>query len=314
MATAPKKLHMIVISITPFDGKGRVDEPALRKHLGRLRDAGVSVFLCGSGTGEGYTLTPEEQDRIFAIGFEELKGKVPVFADGVEPRQPSEMVAFVRRAERAKVDAIRIFCLDIGHGQKPNATEMERYYAASIEAATSLPVTLTSHQAAGYVLPVDLIERLVNRYPQITRINVGTTDLAYLAEVINRIGDRIEVHCAGCSNGPTTLALGGNGFMGPEGNFAPTLTQAVINAYRASDMKLLQESYSKLMGLQRVLVRFSGSGRSLKPLMGAFGLPGGGDAIRPPRAAIGTADLKEAVKAVLKLNIPGMPEPIPIKD
>lgn len=307
-----KKRHMIVISITPFDEKGRVDEPALRKHLGRLRDAGVSVFLCGSGTGEGYTLTPEEQERIFAIGVEELKGKVPVFADGVEPRQPSEMVAFVRRAERAKVDAVRIFCLDIGHGQKPNMSEMEKYYTASIEAATSLPVILTSHHATGYVLPVDLIERLVSRYPQITRINVGTADLAYLAEVIQRFGERIEVHCAGCSNGPTTLALGGNGFMGPEGNFAPTLTQAVINAYRAGDIKLLQESYSKLMGLQRVLVRFSGPGRSLKPLMGAFGMPGGGSTIRPPRVAIGPADLKEAVKAVVQLNIPGLPAPLPL--
>ena len=46
-----KKLSAIVISITPFDEKGRLDEPAFRFHLGRLREAGVAVFVGGSGSG-----------------------------------------------------------------------------------------------------------------------------------------------------------------------------------------------------------------------------------------------------------------------
>ena len=45
-----------VISITPFTADGALDEPGLRAHLGRLGDAGIGVYLTGSGSGEGYTL------------------------------------------------------------------------------------------------------------------------------------------------------------------------------------------------------------------------------------------------------------------
>lgn len=69
-----KKLSVITISITPFDAAGQLDEAAFRQHIRRLRDGGVSVFVGGSGSGEGYTLTPEENDRILAIAVEELKG------------------------------------------------------------------------------------------------------------------------------------------------------------------------------------------------------------------------------------------------
>ena len=75
-----KKLSVIVISITPFDAQGKLDEPALRQHLRRLRDAGVSVYVAGGGSGEAFTFTPDERDRVLAISVEELKGRVTVNA------------------------------------------------------------------------------------------------------------------------------------------------------------------------------------------------------------------------------------------
>lgn len=300
-----KHLSVIVISITPFDDAGRVDEAALRQHYRRLRDAGVSVYVASSGSSESYALTPEENERVLEIAVEELKGKVPVKAMGWEPRLPSEMVAFLRAAERAKVDAAQICSLEIGHGTHPTMPEMEKYYSTVIE-STSLPVCLSSHRVAGYLLPVDLIERLVNRYSNVAGIAYGGTDIPMLAEVIRRVGDRVEVHCAGPSNALAVLGLGGNGFMGGEGNFVPSLVASVIKAWEARDMDALRESYGKLMGLAAIHNRFgAGSMRAMKPLLNAFGLPGG--SLRPPRLPISPAELDEVVKAVLELKIPGTP-------
>ena len=50
------KPSVFVISITPFDAEGRLDEPGLRAHLDRMADAGVGVYLGGGGSGEGFTL------------------------------------------------------------------------------------------------------------------------------------------------------------------------------------------------------------------------------------------------------------------
>ena len=300
-----KKLSAVVISITPFDAEGRLDEGALRRQLGRFRDAGVSVYVAGSGSGEGYALTPEERDRVLTVAVEELKGKVPVRAMGCEPRLIGEMVDFMRAAERARVDAAQIFSLEIGHGSKPTVAEMDKYYSTVIE-STSLPVYLSSHRAAGYFLPLDLIERLVKRYSSIAGIAYSGTDIGYLADLIKRVGERIEVHGAGPANALTVLGLGGNGFMGGEGNLVPALFASVIAAWQARDMDRLRESYGKVIGLTAISNRFGGSSmRAMKPLMNAFGLPGG--TLRPPRLPIGVADLEEVVQAVLRLDIPGLP-------
>jgi 4-hydroxy-tetrahydrodipicolinate synthase len=302
-----KKLSVVVISITPFDDKGQLDEAAYRKQLHRLRDAGVAVYVGGGGSGEGYALTPDERDRVLGIAVEELKGKVPVRAMGCEPRLTSEMVDFMRCAERAKVDAAQIFSMEIGHGAKPTVAEMDKYYSTVIE-STSLPIYLSSHRTVGYFLPIDLVESLVKRFPSIAGIAYGGTETTYLAELIKRVGDRIEVHCAGPGFALSALGLGGNGFMGGEGNLSPTLVASVISAWQARDMDLLRESFGKLIALNAIDTRFGGTAssmRAMKPLMNAFGLPGG--ALRPPRLPISAAELKAVVQAVNKLRIPGLP-------
>ncbi|MBI3043874.1 MAG: dihydrodipicolinate synthase family protein [Betaproteobacteria bacterium] len=301
-----KKSSVVVISITPFDEKGGLDEAAFRNQLGRMREAGVSVYVCGGGSGEAYALTPEERDRVMIIAVEELKGRVPVRAMGFEPRIASEMVDFVRAAERAKVDAAQIFSLEVGHGAKPTYAEMEKYYATVIE-STSLPVYLSSHRSVGYFLPLDLIESLVKRYPSIAGIAYGGSEATYLAELIKRVGDRIEVHCAGPSMALTALGLGGNGFMGGEGNLSPQLVASVISAWQAKDMDRLRVSFGKLIALNGIDTRYGGtpsSMRAMKPLMNAFGLPGG--YLRPPRLPIGAAELKEVIQAVNSLELPGL--------
>lgn len=304
---ATKKLSVITISITTFDQAGRLDEPAYRNHLRRLRDGGVSVFVGGSGSGEGYSLTPEENERILAIAVEELKAKVGVYADGVEPRTIKEMVTFVRRVEHSDVDAVRIMPLDIGHGSKPTIAELEKYHSTVIQ-ATSSPIILTSHQAAGYILPMDLIERLADRFPTVKGINYGGNDTTYLAELIKRMSNRIDVHCAGSTNGLAALTLGGNGFMGNEGNLAPALANSVISAFEANDKDRLRASFAKLMSLALIVKRYGGSSlRGLKPLLNAFGLPAG--TLREARLPLDAAEIDKMMKAVLELQLPELPTP-----
>ncbi len=300
-----KKLSTVVISITPFGADGALDERAFRWQLGRLRGAGVCVYVAGSGSSEAYSLTPAERDRVLAIAVEELKGKVPVRAMGCEPRLVGEMVDFVRAAGRAGVDAAQVCSLDIGHGSAPTMSEMELYYRTVIE-STPLPLYLSSHRAAGYFLPIDLVERLVERYPHIAGIAYSGPDAGYLAELIARVGNRIEVHSAGPANALTVLGLGGNGFMGGEGNLVPEMFTAVISAWKAKDYPALHETYGRVMALTTLNKRYGGSAmRAMKPLMNAFGLPGG--SLRPPRMPISDAELEKVIQEVLKLNIPGLP-------
>ena len=94
-----------VISLTPFAEDGALDEAALRAHLGRLRASGIGVYLAGSGSGEGYTLTRDERRRVLEIGADELAGRVPVRAMGVEPRTATEVIELAEDAVAAGLDA-----------------------------------------------------------------------------------------------------------------------------------------------------------------------------------------------------------------
>ena len=296
-----KNLSAFVMSITPFDEGGALDEPALRKHLRRLRDAQVGVYIGSSASGEGFSLAKDELNRLLAIAVEELKGKVQVRAMGCEVRQAGEMIDFLWRARRHPLDAVHIFAPEMGHAAKPTPAELERYYSTVIE-ETSLPVVLSSYHALGFDVPVALLERLLGRYPQIIGFFYGGHDVRYLGEVIERLADRIEIHCAGPSNALTTLGLGGHGFMGHEGNLAPMLVASVISAFQSGDKARLAKAFGTLMSIHAIHHPHGGPVRAMKPLLNAFGLPGG--TVRLPRLAISPEQLEEVIEATDRLDIP----------
>ena len=235
-----------VMSITPFDDQGALDEPAFRKHLQRLRNAGVGVYIGSSASGEGFSLSRDELDRMLAIAVEELKGKVNLRAMGVEARHAGEMIDFLKLASRHALDAVHVFGPEMGHAAKPTPAELEHYFTSVIE-TTSQRVVLSSYHTLGFNLPVTLLERLLHRFPQISGFFYGGSDIRYLSEIIEHFSGRIEVHCAGPSNALTTLSLGGNGFMGHEGNLAPTIAADMISAFENGDHARLHKAYALLL-------------------------------------------------------------------
>src|SRR5262249_25959436 len=121
-----------------------------------------------------------------------------------------------------------------------------------------------------------------------------------------RLGDRLEVHCTGARNAVAVLCLGGNGFMGHDGNFAPRLCSSIISAFQAKDLDRLAASYKKLVALAEIFGRYGGSPlRGVTPLLNAFGLQGG--TLRLPRIALSAEQIDTMVQEVLRLEIPEAP-------
>lgn len=298
-----KELSVVVISIIPFLENGQIDEAGYRQHLRRLVKAGCAVYVAGSSSSEAFTLTAEDLDRVLQISREELDGKTTYRAMGFEPRQASELITFMKHVEKARIDTAQIFSLDIGHGTRPSEAEMELYYRTIID-STPLKIHLSCHpRSIGFALPIPMIKRLCDRYPQITGIAYGGLDMSYLAELIAHLGDRLQIHNAGPAIAVNTLALGGNGFMGTEGNVAPELVRSVIDAWAAKDYNQLRLSYGKLMRLADILQRGGGKAvRSVKPILNAMNLAGGH--LRPPRLPISEEDVQKRLVDILELDIP----------
>ena len=229
------KPRCFVISLTPFDEAEKIDEADFRAHLRRLGDGGVGVYVAGGASGEAFTFTPEENRMVLRVAAEELKGRAPVRAMGIEPRSAQQMLDFAALAAEAGLDAVQIYSLDQGHGLRPTDGELRNYYEEVLSGVT-LPAVLSSHHLAGYVLPLPLLKDLVEKFPAIISINVSSPDLNYVIQLIDALKDRVEIHVGGMAQVLAALSLGGHGFLSSQGNLAPKLSQAVVDCWFAGDV------------------------------------------------------------------------------
>ena len=222
--------------LTLFDEKGRFDEERQREHFRRLAAAGIGVYVGGSSPGEQYSLTKEEVTRLLRIAVEELSGRVPVRAMCVEPRNLKEGLALLDQAAECGVEAAQLYSLDVGHGIHPTEREIEAYLEQGID-RSPLPLALSSHVANGYLVPVSILERVLDPSrpgaEKVLALHVTTPDMLYLGEVVEKVGDRVDIYCGGVMHALTTLGLGGSGYLSGEANLIPQTCVSLIREYTA---------------------------------------------------------------------------------
>ena len=108
------ELEMLCMAATPMHADYAIDEDALRMLLRRLVAAGNGIYLGSGGAGEGHSLSPAELRRVYDIGVEEAKGKVPVYANPRESRTAEAMYEVAREAVEAGVDMVQLYQVDAG--------------------------------------------------------------------------------------------------------------------------------------------------------------------------------------------------------
>jgi 4-hydroxy-tetrahydrodipicolinate synthase len=293
------RLSAFVISITPFDWAGGLDTAGFRAHLRRMGASGIGVYVGGGGSGEGYSLPPEDTRRLLEVAVDELKGTVPIRAMGVEPRTAEQMIDFTQMATEAGVDAVQIYSLDVGHGHVPTTEETELYLTEVLE-AVEIPAIVSTHQSVGYQIAPPLLGELVRRYDQVVGVNCSQPSWEYIAAVIDAVGAQVDVHVGGPMQAFTALALGANGFMSSEANLAPNLCMSIIHAYRRGDLAAAMAAYGKLVRLSAALYG-NGGIRVTKGILSHLGLAGG--VPRKPRLAATQAQLGHALGQVESLGL-----------
>ncbi|HEV8297346.1 MAG TPA: dihydrodipicolinate synthase family protein [Acidimicrobiales bacterium] len=284
-----------ICTITCFDEDGELDLGAMRDHLERIGRTGLGAYIGTASPGEGHSLSLDETAAFYKLAAETLKGRAPVRGMGVEPRHANELMNRVRIAADAGLDAMQIYSVDMGHGNLPTQAELERYYRVPLE-ADLLPMVISAHQFSGYLPSLDVVDRLVSDYPHLIGFNV-TSDLAYLGRIIDVVDDRVDIHVGGPMQALSVLAMGGQGFLCTEGNFAPKLVASVISAHLAGDLAARDAAYAGVMRFFALNRWPGGSVRFTKAVMKLLGLEG--HHLRPPYAPL-DADAHAEIDAALR--------------
>jgi 4-hydroxy-tetrahydrodipicolinate synthase len=302
------------MSITPFAASGAVDEDALREHLARMVEAGVAVYLGSPGSGEGHSLSREELAKVYRVGVEICKGKVPVYANPPEARTAAETLAKARLAMDAGVDLVQIYPVDAGHTMRPTEAEEEAYYRSvldQLDCRVGLSVNLL---AGGYRTPISLFKRLCADYRQIELINVNQPPTSYLAELIEAVGPRVAFHTA-AEMLPEGLTLGVKGCLTGQANVVPHLIRSIGRHFAKGRMEKCARVLSDVFRMNRAVGRFGldpahpqeMTPRWIKPAMAALALPGHRNGrMRPPYKSPSPQDI-DAMGAILRaIDLAGM--------
>jgi 4-hydroxy-tetrahydrodipicolinate synthase len=300
ISRTPASRHStFVISLTPFREEGALDEPGLRAHLRRLRAAGIGVYLAGSGSGEGYTLSRDERRRVLEVGAEELSGAVPVRAMGVEPRTASEVVELAEDACAAGVDATQIYSLDLGHGYLPSADEQRTYLHTVLDHAPG-DLVISTHQSVGYHYETALIDELLGTYPSVVGVNVTHRDLVYVAEIVDAVAGRVDVHVGGPMHALGATALGATGYLSSEGNLAPRLCVELVDRLDAHDRDGAARVHHQVMEIHRATQDLGGI-VGAKAALRLLDAPGGWP--RPPRLPVAPERAQALVDVLVRLGV-----------
>jgi 4-hydroxy-tetrahydrodipicolinate synthase len=292
------------MAATPFTASGDLDEAEFRAHLRRIAGTGTGLYLASPGSGEGHALSLRELRRVYEIGAEECKGRVPVYANPPETRTAREMLERCREAAASGVDVVQIYQVDGGHGMRPTAVEQERYYKTILDGLDH-PVALSAHGAAGFLPSPALFSQLCKAYPQIAVCNIfgASTGLNYFVAMKDALGPRIDIF-TGWDHPIEALSLDAKGFLAGEANLAPYLCRSVIEHFLRGEIRECGAALANLARLANILNRWApSSARWVKMGMRVLGLPGGAGILREPYLMPSASELDEMAKAFRDLGL-----------
>lgn len=265
------------MSITPFTAGGEIDEPLLREHVRWLAGAGVGIYLCSQGSGEGDLMSIEERIRVYEIGVDAVAGATPVYAAGVGLAHSTDrVIELAQGACRAGVDAVYVLAPRPG-ALAPRPAEIERYFDEVIS-AIDRPVVLSNNASlAGYSFSVDLIERLVARHGNIREVLVAEQAgvlIPQVSQLVAALGERITVRVGMSNLAPVAHALGARGMLNFEANMVPRLTESIWAALHGGDHARAQSRFQVFLSFNLLCARF-GNPRVIKEALRLLGRDGG---------------------------------------
>ena len=282
---------VIAFPITPFKTDLSLDIEGLRANLAKLLEHPVCAIVAPGGTGEMYSLTPEEHLQVVRTTVEAAQSHVPVIA-GVGFGQRLA-IKLARSSAEAGVDGILAFPPYYPQAENEG---MLAYYRA-IGAATPLGMLIYSRDWVNF--GPAMVERLT-AIPTLIAWKDGQGDIRRLQMIINRVGDRLHwIGGAGDDMVPSYYGIGIRTYTSSIATVAPRLSLKLHELAAAGCHDELERlMHASVIPLYAMRERRRGYEVStMKALMDMAGMCGG--PVRPPLVNVAKEE-REELSAILE--------------
>ena len=272
--------------VTPFRPDLSLDLDALAKNVDEMAAYPFCALVAAGGTGELYSLTPEEVEAVVRTTVQTVAGRMPVVAGtGFNAAIGADIA---RRVECAGADFVLIlppyYVLSPERG-------LFAYYKA-IADVTSLPIIIYSRDWA--VFTPEMVARLSDLIPTLVGWKDGQGDIRRLQRIMSYNGDR-QAWFGGLGDdcAPGYFAIGVQAYTSSISNLSPQLSLDIAEAGLARDFDRLNQLVNRYV---HPLYAFRERSRgyevaAMKAAMEMLGKPAG--PVRPPLTNCRPEDLAD---------------------
>jgi 5-dehydro-4-deoxyglucarate dehydratase len=221
---------LLSFPVTHFDEDLEFDEPRYREHLAWQAGYDVAGLFAAGGTGEGFSLTSAEIDRVVRAAVDEVGDIVPVVAPaggGI-----AQAIAQARAAQAAGAAGILLLPPYLTEASQDGLVE----HVSAVCRATDLGVIVYSR--ANAVLEDTAVAAIADRNANLIGLKDGVGDLERMTRTYARVGDRL-IYVGGLPTAETfalpLLQLGVDTYSSALYNFLPEFALRFFAAVRAQD-------------------------------------------------------------------------------
>lgn len=220
---------LLSFPVTPFDRENRFAAEPYMKHIEWLSGFDAPVLFAAGGTGEFFSLAPEEIPTIVSAA-KESAGETAIVSGcgyGAEVAVP-----IARSAQTAGADGILL----LPHYLIDAPQEGLYYHVKAICDSVEIGVMVYNRDNA--VLQADTLARLCDECPNLIGFKDGTGDIALVRQITAKMGDRLTY-----LGGMPTAELFAEAYLGAGFttyssavfNFVPKLANSFYSALRSGD-------------------------------------------------------------------------------
>ena len=234
--------EVITAMVTPFNRKREIDYNKSEELAGNLINNGSDTILVAGTTGEGPTLTHEEEFELLSSVKRAVANRAKIIMNaGSNSTQTAIMAA--KWAQKEEVDAILSV---VPYYNKPSQQGMIEHFSAVAE-CTTLPIILYNIPGrTGVNMLPETVAHLAEKYQNIVGVKQSFSDMDAVTEMKLLCPEDFTIYSGDDSLTLPMMALGARGVISVASHIFGSEIKSMIRNYKTGEFLAALNMHKKL--------------------------------------------------------------------
>jgi 5-dehydro-4-deoxyglucarate dehydratase len=295
---------LLSFPLTDFDAELRFNPKPYAERLEWLMPYGASALFAAGGTGEFFSLEPDEFSDVIKVAVDTCRGRMPIIAGA--GGGTTLAIQYAQEAERQGAQGLLL----LPHYLTEASQEGLVAHVQAICRSTKLGVIVYNRGGARYA--PETIAKIADTCPNVIGYKDGTGDIEHFVSVRRKLGDRVA-YLGGLPTAEVFAgaykAMGCPVYSSAVFNFIPRTAIEFYNAHAAGDTRTTDRLVDQFF-LPYITIRNKGQGYAVSIVKaGATVVGHGAGPVRPPLSELKAGEVEELRALIAKLGQQTVPAP-----